>query len=88
VSLVDTQVNFLRLELRTGKTMLAIAYTEQSMGDPQGVDQAITNARKALKTAKLFLPLVKSVSAETLGELERGVKDLQDAVEVFTSTEH
>ena len=57
----DVQVNFIRTELQTAKTMLDLARTEREIGDLEGAAQAIANARKALAAVKRFLPRLRDV---------------------------
>ena len=83
VALVDTQVNFLRIELRTGRTLVKLAHTERAMFDHESASKSIANARKALDAAKRFLPLVKDASAKTVADLRRGLKELQAEIEAF-----
>jgi hypothetical protein len=77
---LDGQVNFIRMDLKLGTTMLALAYTERQMSELDGAKRAIANARKALDSAKRFLPTLKDVGAGTIGELTRGIRELESAI--------
>ena len=53
------------------------------LSDPDGVRRAVTNARKALDTAKRFLPTLKNVGMGKMGDLGRGINELESAVKEF-----
>jgi len=60
--------------------MLGLARTERQMLELEGAAKAIANARKALDSAKRFLPTLKDVGAGTIGELTRGIRELESAI--------
>ena len=74
------QIDFIRVELKIGTTMLALARTERQMRELDGATKSIANARKALDSAKRFLPTLKDVSAETISELMGGINKLENAI--------
>ena len=77
---LDGQVNFIRMELKLGTTMLALARTERQMWELEGATKAIANARKALDSAKRFVSKLKNVDAATIGELMDGIRKLESAI--------
>jgi hypothetical protein len=79
----DQRVEFVRLEIRTGMTMLKIAHTERSMQDPEASSKAIKNAHKALDTAKEFLSKLKAISDGELDELRIGMEELEQAIDQY-----
>jgi hypothetical protein len=79
----DVEVNFIRVELETGFTMLSLARTERKIPDPAGAEKAIVNARKALRSAKRFLPMLKNIDSGTMGELRRGINELEGAIHQY-----
>jgi hypothetical protein len=79
----DVEVHFIRTELQTGFTMLSLARTEREILDLAGAQQAITNSRKALGCAKRFLPMLKKIDAGTIGELKRGINELERAIHQY-----
>jgi hypothetical protein len=80
VMALDSQVNFIRMELKLATTMLALARTERQMWELEGATKAIANARKALDSAKRFVPKLKNVGAATIGELMEGISKLESAI--------
>ena len=77
---LDSQVSFIRMELKLGTTMLALARTERQMSELESATKAIANARKALDSAKRFVPKLKNVGAATIGELMEGISKLESAI--------
>ena len=79
----DAGLNFVRVEIEIGYTMLDLARTERLLLEWGGARQAITNARKALDCAKRFLPMLKSVDSGTLGDIGRGIDELESAIQRY-----
>jgi hypothetical protein len=79
----DAHVDFIRTELQVGTTMLNLAHTESALRDQQAAKKAITNARTALESAKRFLPTLKDVGKGTMGELRRGINELESAIRQY-----
>jgi predicted transcriptional regulator len=79
---IEEITRFLELELELTRTMLALARTEnKDPRDPEGVQQAIENAQKALTTIFDFLPrLGQRATAE---EIARTAQGLQAEVDWF-----
>ena len=77
---LDGQIDFIRTELKVGTTMLALARTERRMRELKGATKAIANARKALDSAKRFMPTLKNVGAGTIRELMREIGELESAI--------
>ena len=50
----DVLVDFIRVELTTGATMVSLAHTERSIREPEAAAKAIANARNALAAASAF----------------------------------
>src|ERR1700736_594287 len=65
----NVELDFVRRHLQTGITMLNLAHTERELPDRKGAAQAITNARKALASARRFLSALANVDAETTDQL-------------------
>src|SRR5947209_5231253 len=86
VSFVDQKVNFLRIELTIGRTMVKLAYTERGMLDQENAGIAILNAGRALETVRYFLPTV-ATSREVVDELQREADELHDCITFFLSTD-
>ena len=77
---VDAEVDFIRVAVQTGITMMALARTERQLQEPTAALQAITKAREALESAKRFLPMLKDVGQGTLGDLRRAIAELESAI--------
>jgi hypothetical protein len=65
----NVELDFVRLQLQTGITMLNLAHTERELPDRKGAAQAITNARKALASARRFLFALANIDAGTTDQL-------------------
>jgi hypothetical protein len=77
------EVIFIRTYLRTGAIMLDLARTERALPDLASARQAVTNARKALDSAKRLLPEVKNVNVGTMAELGREIAELEGAIREY-----
>ncbi|MCU1261943.1 MAG: hypothetical protein JWO80_4828 [Bryobacterales bacterium] len=60
--------------------MLNLAHTEQELPDRKGAVQAITNARKALASARRFLFALANVDAGTTDQLGIEMTKLENAI--------
>lgn len=79
----EVQVNFIRLEIKTGYTMLDLARTERLLAERDAATKAIANAEKALACAKRFMPALKNVGTGTMGDLKRGIDELENAIRQY-----
>jgi hypothetical protein len=61
----DAELNFIRVDIKTGYTMLDLARTERLLAERDAATKAITNAEKALACAKRFMPALKNVGTGT-----------------------
>jgi hypothetical protein len=80
---MSVDVDFIRVEIQTGTTMLTIARTERRLRELEAATKAITNARTALFTAKRFLSRLKNVGIGTLSELSRSISELESAIREY-----
>ncbi len=79
------RVNFIRVEVKTGLTLVKLAYTERFSRDRAGANRAIGLARKALETARHFLPKLTLTSA-VKQELQQGIDTLESEIGRYDNT--
>jgi len=76
------KVDFIRVELQTGSTLVRLAQTEQQIGDPEAAKRAIGFARRALETSIHFLPELP-IAAEVKAELQQKIEALRTEIERY-----
>jgi hypothetical protein len=76
------RVQFIRVEVKTGLTLAKLAQTERFLQDRAGADRAIGLARKALETARHFLPSL-ALTAAVKSELQQNIETLQTEIDRY-----
>ena len=76
----NVEIDFIRVGIQTGTTMLALARTERQLREWEAATKAIANARTALFGAKRFLSRLKNVGTGTMRELARGISELEGSI--------